>query len=153
LDKQLNQPHMKKIFFGISLCFAIAVSAQKSVAPEAAKTAFAKAYPGATKVKWEKEDGNYEVTFVDKSNNEISAIYNAKGILQESEQEMKATALPASVLTYIKEHYKGVHLKGGAKITKGDGSINYEAAIKGKDVLFDANGKFIKEVKEDKEKD
>lgn len=138
---------MKKILVGLSLCFAIAVFAQKSVAPESAKAAFAKAYPNATKVKWEKEDGNFEVSFV-LNGNELSAIYNAKGVLQESEHEMKVSELPAAVIAYMKEHYKGITVKGAAKITKTDGSINYEAAIKGKDVLFDANGKFLREVKD-----
>ncbi|MES2006077.1 MAG: PepSY-like domain-containing protein [Bacteroidota bacterium] len=139
---------MKKIFLGLALMLTIAVTAQKNdAAPAAAKAAFAKAYPNATKVKWEKEDGNYEVSFVDKGN-ELSAIYNAKGVLQESEHEMKVSELPANIQAYMKEHYKGITVKGAAKITKADGSINYEAAIKGKDVLFDANGKFLKESKD-----
>jgi uncharacterized protein YxeA len=143
---------MKKILVGITLCIAITVAAQKSVAPEAAKTAFAKAYPNAAKVKWEKEEGNFEVSFV-LNGNESSVIYNAKGVLQESEHEMKASELPASVIAYMKDHYKGMKVTSGARITKTDGSINYEAAVKGKDVIFDTNGKFIKEVKQEKEKD
>jgi hypothetical protein len=139
---------MKNILLCLALIVSIALTAQKTAgAPEAAKAAFAKAYPNATKIKWEKENGNYEVSFVDKGN-ELSAIYNAKGILQESEQEMKVTELPAGITTYMKEHYKGITVKGAAKITRADGSVNYEAAVKGKDVLFDANGKFLKEVKD-----
>ncbi|NCI52002.1 hypothetical protein GWC95_18910 [Sediminibacterium roseum] len=139
---------MKKIFLGLALIVTIAVIAQKTGgAPDAAKAAFAKAYPNATKVKWEKEDGNYEVSFV-QGGNELSAIYNPKGVLQESEQEMKVNELPAAIMTYMKEHYKGITVKGAAKITKADGSVNYEAAVKGKDVLFDANGKFLKEAKD-----
>lgn len=138
---------MKKIILALTVFITVAVLAQKSDAPAVAKAAFAKAYPAATKVKWEKEDGNYEVTFVDKGN-ELSVIYNAKGVLQESEHEIKLSELPAVVTSYMKEHYKGIAVKGAAKITKADGSINYEAAIKGKDVLFDANGRFIKEVKD-----
>ena len=136
----------------VTLCVTVSVFAQKSGAPDAVKTAFAKAYPNATKVKWEKEDGNYEVTFVDKGK-EISAIYNPKGILQETELEMKAAELPANILAYMKAHYKGITVKSGAKITKANGIVNYEAAIKEKDIIFDASGKFIKEVKEKEEKD
>ncbi len=138
---------MKKIIFAVTLLITLTVTAQKSGAPAAATNAFAKAYPAATKVKWEKEDGNYEVSFVDKGN-EMSAVYTAKGVLQETEHEMKVTELPAQVSVYMKEHYKGIVVKSAAKITKADGSINYEAAIKGKDVLFNANGKFIKEAKD-----
>lgn len=137
---------MKKFLLVACLFVSAAVIAQKNI-PAAVKTAFTKAYPTATKVKYEKEDGNYEVSFVDKGN-EISVIYDARGILKESEQELKISALPASVTAYMKEHYKGMPVKGAAKITKTDGSINYEAALKGKDVIFDANGKFLKEVKD-----
>ncbi len=139
---------MKKIFLAIAVSVTLFAFAQKSGRPPAgAKTAFTKSYPGATKVKWEKEDGNYEVSFV-LNGAEMSAIYNEKGTLVETETEMKPAELPTSVMTYMKDHYKGITVKGAAKITKADGSVNYEAAIKGKDVLFDANGKFIKEAKD-----
>ena len=39
--------------------------------------------------------------------------------------------------------YKGLDI-GSAKITKADGSVVYEAEIKGKDLLFDAKGNLIK---------
>jgi len=137
---------MKKILLIVTVLASLSVMAQKD-APASAKSAFAKAYPNATKVKWEKEDGNFEVTFEDKGN-EMSAIYSPNGVFMEIEHEMKVAELPASVSTYMKTHYKGVTVKGAAKITKADGSIMYEAALKGKDVLFDANGKFVKEAKD-----
>ncbi|MBV9988084.1 MAG: PepSY-like domain-containing protein [Chitinophagaceae bacterium] len=138
---------MKKIFFFCVLFVGLTAIAQEVKPPAAAKSAFMKAYPAATKVKWEKENGAYEVTFVN-NGGEMSAIYDAKGVLKESEHEIKLSELPAPVMTYMKAHYKGITVKNAAKITKADGSINYEAAIKGKDVLFDANGKFIKEAKD-----
>lgn len=139
---------MKKILLALALIVTVAVIAQKKGgATDAAKAAFTKAYPGATKVKWEKEDGNFEVSFT-LNGQEASAIYDAKGGLVESEQELKVTNLPAVITAYMREHYKGISVKGAAKITKAGGTVNYEAAIKGKDVLFDANGKFLKEVKD-----
>jgi hypothetical protein len=39
-------------------------------------------------------------------------------------------------------------VKETAKITKANGEVNYEVGIKGKDVLFDAKGKFLKEAKD-----
>lgn len=139
---------MKKILLALALTGTLAVIAQKNgVAPDAATAAFTKTYPGATKIKWEKEDGNYEVSFI-LNGREASAIYDPKGGLVESEQEMKATDLPAVVTAYMKEHYKGITVKGAAKITKAGGTVNYEAEIKGKDVIFDATGKFLKEVKD-----
>ena len=114
--------------------------------PAAVKAAFAKQYPGVTAT-WEKENGNYEVNFKQNSNT-MSALYTANGTLTESEMDIKITDLPATVLAYVKEHYKGKTVKEAAKITKADGSVNYEAEINGKDVIFDANGKFIKETKD-----
>ncbi len=138
---------MKKIFMAVLVFTTIAASAQMAGAPAAAKAAFAKVYPGVANVKWEKEDGNYEASFEQKGQ-KLSVIYDAKGVLKESEIEIKASELPAAVTAYMQQHYKGITVKGGAKITKADGTINYEAAVKGKDIVFDANGKFIKEEKD-----
>lgn len=138
---------MKKILLALCLFVSLTAATYAQTAPAAAKAAFAKAYPKASKVKWEKEDGKYEVSFTD-NGKELSAIYTEKGALEETEHEMTVAELPAPVLSYMKEHYKGITVKGAAKIIKADGSVNYEAAVKGKDVLFDANGKFIKEAKD-----
>lgn len=138
---------MKKILLTLAITITIASIAQKKWSiPDAAKTAFTKAYPGATKIKWEKEDSNFEVSFA-LNGQEYSAVYDTKGGLVESEQEIKVSDLPAAALTYMKEHYKGTAVKGAAKITKAGNSINYEAEIKGKDVIFDVTGKFLKEIK------
>jgi len=75
-------------------------------------------------------------------------LYDAKGILKESEVSMPVSELPATVSEYLAKNYKGIPVKGAAKITKADGTVNLEAEIKGKDILFNTNGKFIKEVKD-----
>ena len=137
---------MKKILFGLSLCVAIAVSAQKSTAPEPAKAAFAKAYPNATKVKWEKEDGNFEANF-SKDGKTMSATFDAKGAWMETETDIAIKDLPASVSSYVKEHYSGATIKEAAMLKTPKGDM-YEAEVKGKDLLFDMNGKFLKEEKD-----
>jgi hypothetical protein len=63
-------------------------------------------------------------------------------------KKFEVAALPANVVAYVKAHYKGAAIKEGAKITKADGTINYEAEVNKMDVVFDANGKFIKEAKD-----
>ncbi len=78
----------------------------------------------------------------------MAAVYDAKGALQESEITIPVSELPATAAAYMHQHYKGMLIKAAAKITKAGGTINYEAELKGKDVLFDANGKFIKEAKD-----
>src|SRR6476469_2706389 len=107
---------MKKLFLLAIVMISLAATAQENVkAPAAAKNAFAKSFTGAKKVKWEKEDGNYEVTF-EQNGKEMSAIYNPKGVLQETEYAIKISELPASVTSYLKSHYKGVSVKDAAKI-------------------------------------
>jgi len=78
----------------------------------------------------------------------MSALYDAKGILKETEIAVTPAELPAVITPYFKEHYKNSTIKETAKITRAGGEINYEIGIKGKDILFDANGKFIKEAKD-----
>lgn len=138
---------MKKILLALTVFITATAFAQKTDATAQAKTAFAKAFPTASKAVWEKEGKDFEVSF-ETAGKKMSAIYDAKGILKESEVTIPVSALPAAVTTYLNQHYKGIPVKGAAKITKPDGSINYEAEIKGKDVLFDASGKFIKEAKD-----
>ena len=127
---------------GFSAC---AQKLDASKVPDAVKAAFAKKYPGIT-AKWEKEDGRYEAGFKQNSNT-MSALFEANGTMTESEMDIKVGDLPASVQAYVKDHYKGKNIKEGAKITKADGTVNYEAEVDGKDVIFDSNGKFLKEVK------
>ena len=142
---------MKKLLMMVTLGSAVAISAcgQKldaSKVPAAVKASFVKKYPGLI-TKWEKEDGKYEASFT-QNGNTMSAMFEPNGTFTESETEIKVTELPASISAYVKEHYKGKTIKEGAKITRADGSVNYEAEVAGKDVMFDANGKFLKEVKD-----
>ena len=140
----------KNIMMAVAaLSVAFSASAQKldaSKVPAAVKASFAKQYPGAI-AKWEKEDGKYEAGFK-KDGNTMSALFETSGTMTESEVDIKVAALPAAVLAYVKENYKGKTIKEAAQITKADGTLTYEAEVNGKDVIFDANGKFIKEIKD-----
>jgi Putative beta-lactamase-inhibitor-like, PepSY-like len=142
---------MKKVFliFAVIATINFSAHAQKMAAarvPKAVKAAFAKQFAGAT-AKWEKENGEYEAGFK-MDGKEMSALFTADGKMTESEVSIKPTDLPAKVLAYVKANYKDKKIKGGAKITKADGVVNYEAEVNGVDVMFDANGKFLKEVKD-----
>ena len=142
---------MKKLFIVTvaTVLAAFFVNAQKidaSKVPAAVKSGFSKQYPGVT-AKWEKEAGKYEANFK-QNGNTMSALFEANGSLTESEMDIAVSALPAAVLAYVKDHYKGKIIKEGAKITKANGTINYEAEVDGKDVIFDVNGKYLKEAKD-----
>ena len=141
---------MKKyLIAGTILLVGMYASAQKlkdADVPGVVKTSFDKQYPGV-KAKWEKEDGNYEAGFK-KDGKTMSVSYDGMGMLKETEVGIKESELPAASMDYIKSNYKGKKIKETAKITKADGTINYEAEIEGKDVVFDGTGKFIKESKD-----
>ena len=133
---------LSMLVFSIGL-FASAQKMSETEVPNSVKTSFAKMYPGITP-KWEKEGANYEAGFK-KNDKVMAAVFTANGSLVESEVAIKVEELPATVLTYVKSNYKDKKIAEAAKITKADGTINYEAEVDGKDVIFDSNGKFIKE--------
>lgn len=141
---------MKKlVLLGCLTSIIFSACAQKldvAKVPAAVKNSFEKKYPGIA-AKWEKEEGNYEVNFK-QNGNSMSELISADGTIMETEMGIKITELPLAILNYVKEHYKGKTIKEGAKITKADGTVNYEAEVAGRDVIFDADGKFIKEVKD-----
>ncbi|WP_316804233.1 hypothetical protein [Pedobacter nototheniae] len=135
---------MKKIFGILILVGGIVISAQAqkiSVAKVSvqAKTAFAKLHPGITNVTWEMEKQDYEAGFR-LNGKHASELYSAKGILLESEIEIKSSELPVQVITKL----KGMKIAEAAKITKANGTILYEAEVKGKDLLFDGAGNLVK---------
>jgi hypothetical protein len=113
--------------------------------PAAVTTAFARQFPGATKVKWAVKDGQYEARFKQKRQ-EMSAVYAADGSLGEMEQEIEVWQLPLPVIDYVEQHYGG-SIKEAAKVTKANGEINYEASVKGREVVFDASCAFLQEEK------
>ena len=142
---------MKKLFF-IVIAAAIAVlpacgqKLKDSQVPASAKTAFQKKYPGV-KGSWDKEGDNYEVNFK-QDGKAMSAVIDKNGTIVETETDIPVTDLPVAARDYVKSHYAGVKVKEAAKIVKANGDVNYEAEVNHKDVIFDVNGKFIKEAKD-----
>ena len=147
---------MKKLFLvpAVAILFFSAVAQQtekkmdkkNAVVPEAVKVSFEKKFPG-TKAKWEKEGDGYEANFT-KSGDKMSAVFLADGTITETETAIKTSELPTAVINYIKQNRKNASIKEAAKIIKADGQINYEAEVMGKDMVFDADGNFLKETKD-----
>ena len=139
---------MKKILsiFGVcTVLFCGAVNAQKtSKVPAPVKAAFAKKFPAVTKVMWEKEDGNYEANWGGKGNEDHTAVFTPTGEFSESSNAIPVKQLPANALTYLKEHYKGAKITEAMLVTDASGKTFYEAEVNKKDVVFDANGNFVK---------
>lgn len=145
---------MKKIIgmLTVAMSLALIIHAQEKkeakVRPtQEAKAGFESKFPGATNVKWEKEDNHFEVNFK-QGGKEISALFGANGSLTETETAIAVTALPVSISKYLQQHYAGKKVKEAAKIVKADGTVNYEAEVDGKDLVFDNSGAFLNEIKD-----
>ena len=74
----------------------------------------------------------------------MSATFSADGALKKTETDIKVEELPAPILSYIKSNHKNSSIKEAAIIETSKGKM-YEAEVKGKDVLFDEQAKFLKE--------
>jgi hypothetical protein len=139
---------MKKILFTV-IAFAIAgnLFAQdlksKNV-PAVVKTALKGKYPQATKVSWEKEKGNYEANWGGKSGEDNSVVFTPAGVFVEIVKAIPVSELPKPVAVYVKAHYKGTKIKEAGKVTDAAGKTMYEAEIKGRDLIFDEKGNFLK---------
>ena len=130
-----------KLFIAI-LCLAVSSSvcvyAQHTTSiPAKVTTAFAKEYVNIPNVQWDKEGQQYEASFK-KDGHDMSVVYSDDGIKKMEEVAIAIDELPAAAQKYAAA--KGV-IKDAAKITKADKSIQYEAEVNGKDLLFDEQGK------------
>ena len=124
----------------VALTISTGASAQKISAakvPVVVKESFAKAYPKATKTHWDKENKDYEASFKQDAET-MSVLMDSKGQILEVEKGIKATDFPVAVQAAL----KGKKVKEAAIITKG-GKTFYEAEVRGKDLLFDADGKAV----------
>lgn len=127
-----------------SLTFANAQKVSYKEVPTVVKSALQKSYPNAKEIKWEKEKDNYEAEF-EVNETDYSILIDASGNIIETEIEIEIDELPANAKAYISKNYAGQKIKEAAKITDSKGVVTYEAEIKGKDLIFDSNGNFIKE--------
>jgi hypothetical protein len=75
-------------------------------------------------------------------------VLDSKGTIIETETRIAVSDLPSPVQFYMKDHYKGSKIKEAAKIVNAKNELNYEVEVRAMDVLFGADGKFIKEVKD-----
>lgn len=115
--------------------------------PTTVKTALSKKYPEASKVTWEKENGNYEANWGGKDGEANSVMLTPSGDFIEIVKAISISELPKSTLDYVKTHYKGEKINEAGKVTGANGKLSYEVEVHRKDVIFDENGNFIKEEK------
>jgi len=134
---------MKRLMYVIVLLTFVSATSQAqklsaSKIPTAVKATFSKLHAGVSKVTWSKEDANFEAEF-SLNGKETSEVYTVSGTFVESEVEIKVAELPAAVKMKLKD----LKVAEAAKITRANGSVIFEAEVKGKDLLFDANGNSV----------
>ena len=112
--------------------------------PAAARTAFSKKYPDVAKASWEKEKGNYEANWGGKSGEDHSAQFSPSGEFLEIVDAIPVSSLPADISSYVTTHYNA-KIREAGKVTDKSGKQSYEVEIKGKDLIFGLDGKFIRE--------
>ncbi len=141
---------MKNILF-VTLLLAgtltetvVAQDLKEKDVPETVKAAFVAKYPDAKKVSWEKEKGNFEANWGGKSGEDSSAVFTASANFVEIVVAIPISQLPANVAPYVSKNYKGAKIVEAGKVTNSAGKHMYEAEIKGKDLIFDENGNFLK---------
>ena len=139
-------PGIMAILFAMgSTTFAQENESSKTInVPAVVKNALQKKYPEAKKITWEKEDGNYEANWGGKSGEDNSVQFTPSGTFIEIVKAIPVRSLPEPVIVYVNKHYKGTKITEAGKVTDAEGKISYEVELKGKDVIFDENGNFVK---------
>ena len=137
---------MQKMMLLLTICLGagFAACAQKTPPPAAVVAAFNQKFSNIEELKWGKEkNGDWEAEF-EQAEVDMSANFSADGKWIETETEIKVADLPAPV----KAALKGKRVKEAARIEKADGATVYEAEVRRKDMIFDANGNLQLEEKD-----
>jgi hypothetical protein len=136
---------MKQLLMATAFFFVVigAYSQKSIVAPSVVKSALKSKYPEAPKVTWEKENGNYEANWGGRSGEDMSVQFTPSGEFVEVVKAISITDLPAAVGPYVKSHFNGAASKEAGKVTDAKGKQTYEVEIKGKDLIFSLDGKYI----------
>ncbi|MCW2118254.1 hypothetical protein [Flavobacterium sp. 7A] len=143
---------MKNLILLLTVLFAFTACKQSSTSrevPENIKMAFVKSHPYAIILKWNDEPPFWEVKY--KESTEKGAVsYDENAVITETELVITKDLLPngATIPNYIKANYPKEKMQGYEKITTASGTITYEIQIPGKEIVFDANGKYLLEEKD-----
>ena len=124
---------------------AEAQNLKPALVPAKVKTGLLKKYPEAKKATWEKEKGNYEANWGGKSGEDMSVQFTPAGEFVEQVKAISISGLPAAVTNYVKIHYKGNKISEAGKVSNAKGETFFEAEVKGKDLIFDEKGNFVKQ--------
>lgn len=141
---------MNKIIFlfsaGVLLIGACNQSQKSRQVPTNILEAFVKLHPKATILKWNDEPPIWEAKYKD-GEEKGAASFNDKAEIVETELVIDQSQLPNSstIPNYINARYTNEKIRGCEKVIKQDGSITYEIQITGKEIIFNADGKYLSE--------
>jgi hypothetical protein len=142
---------MKKYFVTVAIASMITVTAfaqdmSTANVPANVKAECLKKFPKSAqaKVAWEMEKGNYEANWGGKSGEDNAAMFSPAGVFLELVKAIPINQLPSAAIMYVKEHEKGATIKEAGLVTDPNGVVTYEAELKGKELIFDKNGAFMK---------
>ena len=145
----LKQKKVKKLILFIAIaCFFTQVHAQKmdvNDVPVTVTDAFKKAYPTISDVDWSQDGNNYAVNY-DENKLGKSVTWATSGDLIGTNEEIVISALPITVMVYVKKNYNEEVVKDASKNTHAQGTVTYETGITGMDLFFDSKGNFLKSV-------
>lgn len=136
----------KTLLFAFTSCLLftglLAQTVPVSKIPALVQAGFSKKYPNVTKLKWDKEDKDFEASF-SLDNRKMSVLLNAKGDILETEEEVSKNAIPPAAIEYVQKIYPKSIIKETAKITKQSGEVVFEVEVTGKNLFFDAKGNIL----------
>lgn len=142
------------ILAGLGSSLVLAQNLKKAEVPALVIAKFTSLYPNVTNEEWEKEDGNYEAEF-ETDEKETNVIIDVSGNLLGSSAEVGPNDLPKAIIEYAGKNFPGKKLKEMTKMTDSKGIVTYEIEIQKDEMIFDANGNFVRkeEEKDDDDKD
>lgn len=138
---------MKKITLLILLVFFFQhLQAQRleiREVPEAVMIAFRKANPGVGNPQWRKDKGNYQAKcMVNKTPRTFTYTKSGTPVVKDAKAAIEA--LPAAIKDYLDKSHRGAVVDKVLRIINPKGIVNYAVEINGSDLIFDANGKYLK---------
>jgi hypothetical protein len=123
---------MRILAFMVALTTVSLAQAPAATLPPAVKTAFEKAYPGATISSATPErDGSRTAFRVDGTQNgkRRSVLYDASGGVIEVAEQVEEKELPQPVAAAMHSHPRAIYVSG-VKVTRG-GSVEYRLTVRG----------------------
>jgi len=121
---------MKKYLQSFICMLLLAAFAFAGNIPPAVEKAFGEKFPGATGVKWDKENAHeYEASFLWKGQR-YSANFNESGEWLETESTVTFHSLPEKIKSAFNDGHKGATVKAAASIENSKNNLSYEVEYK-----------------------